>query len=137
MSAAHESRGHRICKSGLAKPSQRAQKMPPGVLARDKRRQTIGGGGQAGFQRLEATLARGNTGALGEAARLWERYRTADAEAAIDALDLDADGHAAVEISRHDGRVDLLVVLDPRERELMTVSIINFIHERSDEIFLD
>ena len=46
--------------------------------------------GQAGFQRLEATLARGNTGALGEAARLWERYRTADAEAAIGALDLDA-----------------------------------------------
>jgi hypothetical protein len=40
--------------------------------------------------RLEATLARSNTGALGEAARLWERYRTADVTEAISHIDLDA-----------------------------------------------
>ena len=30
-----------------------------------------------------------------------------------------------------------LMSLDPHERELMTVSIINFIHEKSDDIFLE
>lgn len=30
-----------------------------------------------------------------------------------------------------------LTSLDERERELMTVSIINFVHEKADEIFLD
>jgi hypothetical protein len=28
-------------------------------------------------------------------------------------------------------------MLDDREKELMTVSIINFIHEKADEIFLE
>ncbi|EGV28446.1 hypothetical protein ThidrDRAFT_3742 [Thiorhodococcus drewsii AZ1] len=46
--------------------------------------------GEARFDRLEATLSRGNPGPLGEAARLWERYRTADVESAIGGLDLDA-----------------------------------------------
>lgn len=46
--------------------------------------------GQASFGRLEASLSRSNTGPLGEVARLWERYRTADVESAISGLNLGA-----------------------------------------------
>lgn len=46
--------------------------------------------GDVTFLRLEANLSRSNAGPLGDAARLWERYRTADVAEAISGIDLGA-----------------------------------------------